>query len=263
MTVFFLLWDVESQCKMLKALPLVTVPICGERWDSVSWRTCLKGLGKVVCSCWCKFMGTQLQASCLFSAYVRVHFSTVVSLPGHLSAMRSHCKLWVLAQGVWTAKAVLLVDLTSVWVKPHRLFSSCWAMTFTHPYPNPLCCSFFISKSLICYLLPQGSPLSWSLGLCGRICKWKRPTGCSLSSDSIWKGYLVFSWDQDECRHLPTGFYLFVHFPGGTSGKEPTCQSRRRKRRGFDPWVRKISWRRARQPTPVFLPGESHAGYSP
>ena len=29
-------------------------------------------------------------------------------------------------------------------------------------------------------------------------------------------------------------------------------------RPGFDPWVRKIPWRRAWQPTPVFLPGESH-----
>ena len=28
-------------------------------------------------------------------------------------------------------------------------------------------------------------------------------------------------------------------------------------RPGFDPWVRKIPWRRARQPTPVCLPGES------
>jgi len=26
---------------------------------------------------------------------------------------------------------------------------------------------------------------------------------------------------------------------------------------GDDPWVRKIPWRRAWQPTPVFLPGES------
>ena len=25
---------------------------------------------------------------------------------------------------------------------------------------------------------------------------------------------------------------------------------------GFDPWVRKIPWRRKWQPTPVFLPGE-------
>ena len=29
------------------------------------------------------------------------------------------------------------------------------------------------------------------------------------------------------------------------------------RRPGFDPWVEKIPWRRARQPTPVFLPGES------
>ena len=28
-------------------------------------------------------------------------------------------------------------------------------------------------------------------------------------------------------------------------------------RRGFDPWVGMIPWRRAWQPTPVFLPGES------
>ena len=39
-------------------------------------------------------------------------------------------------------------------------------------------------------------------------------------------------------------------------------------RPGFDPWVGKIPWRRKQQPTPVFLPGESHGrrnlvGYSP
>ena len=37
---------------------------------------------------------------------------------------------------------------------------------------------------------------------------------------------------------------------------------------GFDPWARKMPWRTAWQPTPVFLPGESQgqrslAGYSP
>ena len=30
-----------------------------------------------------------------------------------------------------------------------------------------------------------------------------------------------------------------------------------RGRSGLDPWVGKIPWRRARQPTPVYLPGES------
>ena len=48
-------------------------------------------------------------------------------------------------------------------------------------------------------------------------------------------------------------------------GKEITFPCRRR---GFDPWVRKITWRRKWQPTLVFLPGKSQgqrslAGYSP
>ena len=62
-------------------------------------------------------------------------------------------------------------------------------------------------------------------------------------------------------------------FPGGVSGKEPAYQHRRQivthdcatkhstaqyKRIGFDPWAGKIPWRRAWQPTPWFLPGESH-----
>jgi len=46
-------------------------------------------------------------------------------------------------------------------------------------------------------------------------------------------------------------------FPGGVSGKEPACQSRRHKRRGFNPGVGKIPWRRAQQPTPVFWHGYS------
>ena len=47
-------------------------------------------------------------------------------------------------------------------------------------------------------------------------------------------------------------------FAGGTREKKPACQCRRHKRRKFDPWVGKIPWRRAWQPTAVFLPGESH-----
>ena len=47
------------------------------------------------------------------------------------------------------------------------------------------------------------------------------------------------------------------------SGYRVHQQCRRHRRCGFDPWVRKIPWRRARQPTPVFLPGESHGQRSP
>ena len=69
---------------------------------------------------------------------------------------------------------------------------------------------------------------------------------------------------KSSCLH----FRVTQGFPGGASGKEPTCQCRRCKRCGFDPWVRKMPWRRTWQPTPVFLPGKSHGqrslvGYSP
>ena len=53
---------------------------------------------------------------------------------------------------------------------------------------------------------------------------------------------------------------LVVKNPPANAGDEEDC--------GFDPWVRKISWKRAWQSTPVFLPGESQGqrtlvGYSP
>ena len=46
-------------------------------------------------------------------------------------------------------------------------------------------------------------------------------------------------------------------FPGGATGKEPICQCRGHKRQ-FNPWVGKVPWRSKWQPTPIFLPGESH-----
>ena len=59
-------------------------------------------------------------------------------------------------------------------------------------------------------------------------------------------------------------FFLFqnwgkIHmgFPHGTSGKE-NLPANSGDRLGFKPWVGKIPWRRAWQPIPVPLPGESH-----
>ena len=64
-----------------------------------------------------------------------------------------------------------------------------------------------------------------------------------------------------EARYLC--YYLFtvsLGLPGGASQETQV--------RGFDPWVGKIPWRRAWQPTPVFLSEKSHGqrglpGYSP
>ena len=64
--------------------------------------------------------------------------------------------------------------------------------------------------------------------------------------------------------------FTTVSFPGGASGKELGCQCRLEGRDVLFilTWVGKIPWRRAWQPTPVLLPGESHGqrslvGYSP
>ena len=74
----------------------------------------------------------------------------------------------------------------------------------------------------------QGSPGKWY---------WKMEVKLGLEYSTIWINCLDLS------------------FPGGTAGKEPTCQC---KRSGLEPWVGNIPWGRAWQPTPVFLPEESH-----
>ena len=54
-------------------------------------------------------------------------------------------------------------------------------------------------------------------------------------------------------------FYIIGGFPCDSAGKELARNGRRPE---FDPWVRKIPWRRERLPTPVLLPGEFHGLYS-
>ena len=72
--------------------------------------------------------------------------------------------------------------------------------------------------------------------------------------------------------HLVQLFFLLIYFqwriaplwdfPGGTSSKELACQCRRLKRQMFNPWIGKVPWRRAQQPTPLFLSGESPGQWS-
>ena len=57
---------------------------------------------------------------------------------------------------------------------------------------------------------------------------------------------------------LAKRYFFHWDFSGGSSGKEPAYKCRRLERHRFNPWVRKILWKRAWHPIPVFLPGESH-----
>ena len=122
-------------------------------------------------------------------------------------------------------------------------------------------------------LLSRGEELGES-GVC-----WAGSTSSGLGSSPA-EGDMGLAWRHpwrdrlslgDTGPHSPKlilALYMRQGFPGGASAKEPTCQCMRCKRRGFHPRVGKILWRRAWQPTPVFLPRESHGqrsleGYSP
>ena len=69
------------------------------------------------------------------------------------------------------------------------------------------------------------------------------------------------SYDGDSTKSVTISFMLHIEpmlgFPGGSAVKT-RLQYRNHRRRRVDPWVGKIPWRRAWQPTPVFLPRKSH-----
>ena len=99
----------------------------------------------------------------------------------------------------------------------------------------------------------SGSPPSCVLALCCRPGKSKSKeqtdVGASRSVREPTPDGQSLTDEAPSC--------LNKKYPGSASGKEPACQSTKLRRRGFDPWVRKIPWMRTRQATPVFLPGES------
>ena len=67
---------------------------------------------------------------------------------------------------------------------------------------------------------------------------------------------------------LRAQYNAFPGFPGGSVGKESACKAGDIRDAGSIPGFGTIPWRRTWQPTPVFVPGESHgqrslAGCSP
>ena len=80
---------------------------------------------------------------------------------------------------------------------------------------------------------------------------------------TIWN---VVHWQRNG-RRMDKADMVHTYNGMSFSGKESICQCNRLKRHRFDPWARKIPWRRQWQPTPVFLTTEfqgqrSLVGYS-
>ena len=82
------------------------------------------------------------------------------------------------------------------------------------------------------------------------------------------KGFMAFAWMYIHL-YMYVCVCVCVRFPGGSDGNESAWNAGDPDLvPGLGPWVRKITWRRAWQLTPLFLPGESHGqrslvGYSP
>jgi len=95
--------------------------------------------------------------------------------------------------------------------------------------------------------------------------------GLTLEVEELDPSGLVSAYECPESIHRVEYLSLFIlqaGLPRWLSGKKSTCQCRRQRRCGFNPWVGKSPWRRKWQPAPVFLPGKFHGqrslvGYSP
>ena len=75
-------------------------------------------------------------------------------------------------------------------------------------------------------------------------------------------GFFLFFFNEYFYIFSTPSFLFIFDFPDGSSGKEPTCQSRTFRRCRFNPWVGKIPWMRKWQPTPIILSGKSHGQWS-
>ena len=177
-------------------------------------------------------------------------------------------KSWHLSNSEWR--------LTCEWVPGFLRF------ILSHPSPFSQGAEVEQSPSWICVL--KASQLQMADALSSIVMLWAGHLStaylpwfsCRHTSKSNWVyRCLHFSLAKDKVCKCPFPVWLCLSvvaivFPGDPGdhpgGKESAFQCRSRRR--LSPWVGKIPRTRKWQPTPVFLPGESHGqrslvGYSP
>ena len=90
---------------------------------------------------------------------------------------------------------------------------------------------------------------------------------CSISCSVFLTNICSCNWIYQTQAYMNltancSEFYSLACFsyghPSWLSGKESICQCRSYRKHWFNPWVRKISWSRTWQPTPVFLLAKFH-----
>ena len=85
--------------------------------------------------------------------------------------------------------------------------------------------------------------------------KWMYVCACTCTFEQLRERQKAFTESVGlNCLQLKT----IQGSARGLSDKESTCLCRRHRRLRFDPWIRKIPWKRSWQHTPAFVPAESH-----
>ena len=117
--------------------------------------------------------------------------------------------------------------------------------------------------------LERGKTLLWG---------WSGSELGGRMAESVWLSYWFgwMGWEHShgvKCAFLSfqfkySWFMVFCQFQAYSTVIQRLHLSPSLSGPRFDPWIGKIPWRRKWQPTPVFLPGESHGqrslmGYSP
>ena len=153
-------------------------------------------------------------------------------------------------------------------------FFPLWSKTFTLGplQPRPGVCPPVLGKSscLLCYTLSwvfvvSSSQNSWEREDVNRFYEISLASLRAINSE----GFITlvthrtnFAWTHlSKPKQNFLYSYLFVPtrvFPGGSVVKNVPHNTMRLRRCEFDPWVRKVPWRRKWQSTPVFLPEKSH-----
>ena len=159
-------------------------------------------------------------------------------------------------------KVVPYYTFTGIACETNQLPSWCFALTSLTSPLSVLLSIVVQNRSLLAWQVSLLFPLLGGLQLCPG-----KGTDLIIAVHLCLLGFFFFF--SPVLNDILMWILCFVlnnlELPWWLSGKKLACQCRRHR---FNPWVRRIPWRRKWQPTPVFLPGKSRgqrnlAGYSP
>ena len=107
------------------------------------------------------------------------------------------------------------------------------------------------------YWSESRSVVSGSLQAHGLCSPWNTPgQNTGVDSHSLLQGLFPTKW-LNPVSHIPSRFFTVWGHQGSLYIHIYMYIYTTMNKKQFDPWVWKILWRRAWQPTPAFLPGES------